>query len=288
MNWTSIIAASLGGCLLVSACGGGSDSGATGSDGDVEAFCRVLRDAESQDDVDLGDDFEAGMAQLQTFREDAPPAVQADLDVLIGKFEELNELEAASAGDDGTGVEAAFEILLDPEFIAAAENVEAFGVDECGLDASTGDDAGFTDGGADAGVSDGPVEAPVSDDGLIREAANVPDPLFDPVFDDDVVDPTEVSISGAAYFLDVNYTAAPWRTRLSSWTTAGSGTDFDIVVGGTDISASDAAEICSAIAEYISSLNGDGAISITTFAHNDDGSFGDEVEVLSGSAANGC
>lgn len=228
------------------------------------------------------------MAQLRQFRDDAPAEVRGDIDVLIGKFEELNELEAASTGDEEEDFAAAFAIILDPEFISASENLEAFGVDQCGLEAtSTDTDDGFTVENLDD-VDDGPVEASPSDDGLIREAANVPDPLFDPLFDDDVVDPNEVSIDGAAYFLDVNYTASPWRTRLSSWSNGGSGNDIEFSVGGTDISAGDGAEICAALAEYISSLNGGGAIVVTTFEQNDDGTFGDESEVASGTVADGC
>lgn len=288
MKLRSIIATSLGGLLLVTACGGSSDGDTASSNGDVEAFCQVLRDAEAQGDVDLDEDFEAGMAQLQTFRDDAPLAVQGDIDVLIAKFEELNDLDTASTGDDEADFEAAFAILFDPEFIAAAENLEAFGVDSCGLEPTTADTDGFGVDGDDDAVDSGPVEAPVSDDGLIREAANVPDPLFDPLFEDDIVDPNEVSIDGAAYFLDVNYTDASWRTRLSSWSIGGGGTDIDFSVGGTDISPADAAEICSAVAEYLSSLDGGGTIAVTTFVHNDDGTFGDESEVLSGTVASGC
>lgn len=291
MKPTTTMATSCTALLLLASCGGGSDAGGVQADGDVEAFCDVLRESEEQEEVDLSEDFDAGMAQLREFRDAAPSVVHSDLDVLIGKFEELNDLEAASTGDDEEDFAAAFAIILDPQFIAASENLEAFGVEECGLEPSADD--GFSVDGTDDGSveivesGDGEVEAATSDDGLIREAADVADPLFDPVFEDDVIDPTTASIDGAAYFLDVNYTDSTWRTRLNSWSTGG-GTDIDFSVGGTDITPDDAAEICSAIAEYLTSVDTSGSIVVTTRTHNDDGSFGDEADVLSGTVAGGC
>lgn len=285
MNPKTIMATSCAALLVMSACGGGSNGDGASAGDDTQAFCDALREADAQGEIDLDEDPDGGLARLREFRADAPPAIQGDIDVLIGKFEELNDLEAASTGDDEEDFAAAFAIILDPAFVEATENVEAFGVDECGLE-PTSDDA-LVNSSEDV-VDDGPVEATVSDDGLIREAANVPDPLFDPIFESDVVDPNAVSIDGAAYFFDVNFTDSPWRTRLSSWSSGGSGTDIDFSVGGTDITAAEAAEICSAVAQYVMSLNGAGSIAVNTFTQNDDGTFGDESEVLSGTVTDGC
>lgn len=275
----SCVSISCAALLLVSACGPDEDAGGSGS---VEEFCDLIRAADEQEDVDLDENFEEGIAQLEEIRDAAPSAVSDDIDVLIGKFQQLEELEAASTGDDEEDFAAAFEIILDPEFIAASERLEQFGVDECGLEPS--DDDGFSIESGDGGDDGGPVEAPVSDDGLITEAANVDDPLFDPRFDDDVVDPAVVSIDGAQYYLDVNHTDAPWRTRLGSWSNGS--TEFG--VGGVDITADEAAEVCAAMQAYLTPLGFSGSIVVSTYVHNDDGSFGPESVVLSGTAADGC
>ncbi|BAN03933.1 hypothetical protein YM304_36190 [Ilumatobacter coccineus YM16-304] len=279
MNVKHIAAVSCAAMLIVSSCG--SDEGSA-SESNLEEFCEMIRTADEQDDVDLGDDFDAGIAQLEEIRDAAPSAVRDDIDVLIGKFQEMEDLEAASTGDDEADFAAAFEIILDPEFIAASERLEQFGVDECGLPPS--DDDGFSITESDDDADSGPVEAPVSEDGLITEAANVPDPLFDPFFDDDVVDPAVVSIDGAQYFLDVNHTDAPWRTRLGSWSNGNS----EFGVGGVDITEPEALEICAAMQTYLSSLDFSGAIVVNSYSQDDDGSFGPETQVLSGTAADGC
>ena len=59
-------------------------------------------------------------------------------------------------------------------------------------------------------------------------------------------------------------------------------------MGGVDITAAEAVEVCTAIADYLLPFDSAGTIVISTYEHFDDGTFGAESVVLAGSVGGGC
>lgn len=236
----------------------------------------------------LDDDFAGGMAELERIRDLAPGEIRDDIDVIMDTFREFEEVEAE--GDEEAVLAAVMALALSPKFTQAAEAIETFNAEECGVETDTG---GVSIDGFDAEES-GPGVT-VSSDGqdgmengqIVTEAApGVPDPLFDPFFDDEV-DLGAVSIDGAKYYLDVNYTNTPWRTRLGSWTSFGSSPPA-LEVGGLDLTQAEANEVCAAMVQYLLPFDPDSTLVVSTYAQNDNGMFGDESPLLSTTAADGC
>ena len=213
--------------------------------------------------------------------------------------------------DDDDAFGEVFELILDPDFVAASERLEQFGVDECGLepaddapdsDPATTDDTTTNDTTTndtttnDTTTSDTTTNDTTTNDttadgttadagnaaGLITEAAEVPDPLFDPFGDDDVVDPSEVSINGLQYHLDVSHTDATWRTRLMSFSMGGG-----VTVGGTVLDDV-AVEVCDAVAEYVVQFEPDWEITIESYDQDDTGQYNYVGELITGTATDGC
>ncbi|MGK0277020.1 MAG: hypothetical protein ACI9N0_003419 [Ilumatobacter sp.] len=253
--------------VALAACGGGSSDEGSSAGGSTEQFCAVLRAADLADDTD-----EPTIAELRTLAEQAPESIRSDVDTLVDAVEALSGVDES----DAEAFEAAFAIVLSPEFVEAGDRLEAFGVDECGFEPT---DDGFSDDGADTGSR---ANSDISADA----GGELDDPLYDPFFDDPV-DPTVASYEGAKSFIDQNYPAAPWRTRLGSWSFTGPEV-VELGAGGVDITAAEAVEICTAIADYLRPLDPAGTIIISTYEHFDDGTFGAESEVLAGSVAGGC
>ena len=280
--------------LVVASCGGGDE---IGNDADAEAFCERLRTLEAGDAIDADEDVEAAMAEMQALRDTAPAQIRDDLDTVLDVFRQMEELEPATDDEDAFG--AVFALLLDPDFTAASDRLEQFGVDECGLEPSSGEDleSGFdvdldapetdtdTDTGNDLDIGETDAVNPdaVNPDDLITEAADVPDPLFDPFFDDDVVDPSSISINGLKYHLDVNYTEAPWRTRLMSYSVGGG----VVIVGGLELDDV-AVQVCDAVAGYVVPFEPDWEITIEAYAEDDGGTYDYVGDLITGTASNGC
>jgi hypothetical protein len=249
--------------VAVAGCGGGSSDEGSSAGGSTEQFCAVLRAADLADDA-----AEPTVAELRALAEQAPDSLRDDVDTLVDAIEKLSAVDE----NDSAAFEQAFAIILSPEFAEAGERLEAFGVDECGLEPT---DDGFSDADADA-----------SADASSDAGGELDDPLYDPFFDDPI-DPTVASYEGAQNFIDQNYPTAPWRTRLGSWSLTGPEV-VELGAGGVDITAAEAIEICTAIADYLRPLDPAGTIIISTYEHFDDGTFGAESEVLAGSVAGGC
>jgi hypothetical protein len=240
--------------LVAPACGGSSD-GDSGGQADGAGFCEQVIALEAAAEDSEGDNIdEESLAALRSVRDAAPDEVRDDLVVLIDVFEKLAEIDE----NDPASVEESFELFFDPAVIEAGENVEAFGVSECGLEPQSADTDTDTGSGSGSGELD--------------------DALYDPFFDDDV-DPSEASIGGLKLYLDENYPDAEWRPTLSSFTQFGD--NFD--VGGINIEA-DAIAICEALLAYASSFAPDATVGVTTFADISS----DEITVASGTAADGC
>jgi hypothetical protein len=239
--------------MTLAACGGGSSDGGSSAGNSTEGFCEVVRTTELAD--------EPTVAEMRALADQAPDSIRGDLDTLVNALEVLSGVDE----NDPEAFGKAFAIVFSPEFVEAGERLEAFGVDECGLEPTT-------DGFSDSGEPDDPF---------------VDDPFVDDPFFDDPIDPTAASYKGAQSFIDQNYPTAPWRTRLGSWSYTGFGA-VEIGAGGVDITAAEAVEVCTAIADYLRPLDPAGTIIIWTYEHLDDGSFGPESEVLTGSVAGGC
>ncbi len=239
--------------LLASACGGSSDNDAgSGGAGFCEQFVALEDASESSADGTID---EESLAQLKALRDSAPDEIRDDMILLVDLFEKMSTIDE---NDEGS-TEEIFGLLFDPEVIAAGENIEAYGVSECGMEPST-DDTGI----GDAATGDGSTE--------------LDDPLYDPFFDDPV-DPNEASIDGLQLYLDENYPEAAWRPRLSSF---GHGGD-DFEAGGVDVEA-DAIAICEAILAYATGFAPDADVEVNTFSDD----FGDEIPVATGNATDGC
>jgi len=114
------------------------------------------------------------------------------------------------------------------------------------------------------------------------EAADIPDPLFDPFFDDDVVDPSSMSIDGIKYHLDVNHADAPWRTRLTAFSIGSS-----VGVGGLELDDV-AVDVCNAVAQYVARFEPDWEITIESYAEDDSGTYDYVGELVTGTARDGC
>lgn len=108
-----------------------------GGGGDVEAFCELLRESEDDDNTDpTTDEGREAFAELVAV---APDEVKDDLATMMGFIEDLEDMDE----DDPDSFAAAMGLMFNPEFLAAGENLETFGVEECGLEPS--DDSGDLD-----------------------------------------------------------------------------------------------------------------------------------------------
>lgn len=274
---------------LLAACGGDSAGG-----GDVDAFCEEYARAPADGDAETEVDTAVLLAELERVGDLAPAEIRDDFDIMIDTFAEFMEIEAATETGEAEEMGAAFELFSDPAFITAGENIDQFGEDECGIepssDGDSSDDVELGHVTDDASGGDA-VDEPVSS--IVTEAApGVDDPLFDPMFDDEFVDLGKVSLDGVKYFLDVNYTDAPWRTRLGSWTFSATQTNASttarVEVGALDLTEPEAAEICAALVDYLLPYNPESEIIVSTYSRNDDGTYQLESELLSATAGTGC
>ncbi|WP_395156157.1 hypothetical protein [Ilumatobacter sp.] len=250
--------------LALGACGGGSSDGGSSAGSSTEAFCKALLAAELTDGA-----AEPTVAEMRALAAEAPDSIRGDVDTVVDAIEALSGVDES----DSEAFAAAFAIVLSPEFVEAGARLEAFGVDECGLKPT---ENGGSDNASDA-----------SGDMSSEASGELADPLYDPSFDDPI-DPTVASFEGAQSFIDQNYPTAPWRTRLGSWSLSGDSAAREFGAGGVDITAAEAVEVCTAIADYLRPLHPAGTIIISTYEHFDDGTFGAESEVLAGGVASGC
>ncbi len=232
--------------LLASACGGSSDNDAGGQDG--ADFCEKIVALEAATSGIEGDNIDdESLDELRSIRDSAPDEVRDDMTVLIDLFEKLADFDES----DPASAEEAFGLLFDPAVIEAGENLEAYGVNECGLDPETSDTG---------------------------SGSALDDSLYNPDFDDPV-DPNVASLDGLKLYFDENYQDAAWRTRLSSFGQFGD--DFE--AGGIDVEA-DAIAICEAVLAYATGFAPDATAGVNTFSDN----FGDETPVATGNATDGC
>lgn len=260
--------------VAVAGCGGDDDAGG----GDTEAFCAALAADAAGGQVDMDEDFEAGMAELERLRELAPGEIRDSLDTMMEVFTELENLD----GDDEESFAAAMEVMFSPEVIAAGTRLEEFGSQECGIDPDDFEDSDAIDidvsvGGDDEGDGSGGGDA---------GNGGIEDPLYDEFFDDPV-DPSTVSLDGLKQYLDLNHTDAPWRTRLGAFS-AGGPSPWSIGTSGEDLTDAEAVEVCTALVAYLAPYDAEGEVSISTYEANDGGGVGEETELISTTVGAGC
>lgn len=254
--------------LLLTACGGSSGGGADGGgaqQGDAAGFCDQIVALEAAADQIEGDSVDdESLDALRSLRDAAPDEVRDDMTVIIDVFEKLADIDE----NDPDSFEEVFGLLFDPAVVEAGENLEAYGVNECGLDPESTDTDTDTDTDSDTG----------SGTAAGSTGSGIDDALYDPNFDDPV-DPNTVSIDGLKLYLDENHPDATWRTQLTSFSQFGD----NLEAGGIDVQ-SDALAICAALLAYATGISADAAVGVNTFSDN----FEDEISIASGNAADGC
>jgi len=239
---------------VLGSCGSGADETA-----DVEEFCRQVREL-NENDVDVAEDLDVALAQFEGLVADAPADLRDDLEVVVDAFSELSEVDE----NDPDAFVAFFEVLGRPEVVAAAENLERFGVEECGLEPD--EESAAVETGSSAAALD--AEPSVGD----------PDVAGDDRYDEEfwgVIDPDELSIPGIEQHLDVNHPDSGWFDTLTGY---GLGGTSSISASG-GIPDGEAVAICAAILEYAAPLEPDVSITIE-----------DESDgiVATGTVADGC
>jgi hypothetical protein len=210
------------------------DDSDEGGGGSVEEFCEFLRESEDSE-IDINEDPEAAAEAMETMRELAPEEIREDIEVLLDVMEQLAELDE----DDPDAMGAVFGLFFQPDVMAAAENLEDFGVDECGLEPTEND---FTDPdfGGETVTTDG----------------------FDFDFDegdDDTDDP--FSIDAMQAYLDDEYGDEPWIDKIASWSIFGD--EVEVAPFGEELTEDEAFAICDALLEYLESIDSDAQLTVT-------------------------
>lgn len=152
----SIKIALLAGCLtlVIGACGGGSNTGATGSGGNNNTsggsgggsnFCAEMRKADSAaratqvaniDQAGLRNNYTTWMAALAPLPAIAPAEIKADMTLFVQTEMKVNaELAKINYDFNKVGPEIV-SLLADTKFLAASDRLVRYSKDVCGIDQS--------------------------------------------------------------------------------------------------------------------------------------------------------
>jgi hypothetical protein len=183
----------------------GDDEQASGASEDFCATAADLTSVLEGDDTDLPD--EEAVAALQDLADSAPEEIQDDIQTVTDAYDELRELDP----EDADNFEAVLDLLFDPEFIGAVEQVGVYLEAECSVD----------------------IETP-SEDGLSGD-------------DDDAPDEGEVDSSALRTFLEAEDAAL--EARIQTIATV-AGLELSIGVRNLD-DAAEAVEICDSLSAYV-------------------------------------
>jgi hypothetical protein len=107
--------------------GDGDDGGSGAGGGEDDDFCAQLEASVGDEEIDIETD--EGMEAFQELVDAAPDALAEPMGVIEDAFAQVTGLDE----DDPEAFAEAFDVLFDPEVMAAFEEVEAFGVETCGL-----------------------------------------------------------------------------------------------------------------------------------------------------------
>ena len=168
----------------------GDDS--TGSDPDSE-YCRAVADLEASHPEDI-EDPAAAVEALSALGEVAPDELREPFDVLAGVVEQMGELDPESSDY----VERSLEIILEPEVQEAADAIDGYTSDACGVDLE-GDSSSEEPGGTfedepldpDAGGATGDIDLEHIDE--IKDGAT--GTWVDKLTSTSILNDTEVTLS---------------------------------------------------------------------------------------------
>ena len=139
------------GLLGVSACsgsGGGSDADPAPSpdsavdvaSASVVEFCAAISAIQSAE-LELEETFgPEGRALFDDVQSAAPPEIADDVATVIDTLDAIAKVGISADENDPVAFDAAAEILLDPDFTEANENLEQFTSQACGIDLGNDDD----------------------------------------------------------------------------------------------------------------------------------------------------
>lgn len=99
-----------------------------------DEFCDRIRDLDETGDTD--DDLGAAAEEFGALVNAAPDELRDDLQTVSEAFSEVADLDQ----DDPESFAELFEVFGRPDVIAAAENLERYGVEECGLEPPSSSD----------------------------------------------------------------------------------------------------------------------------------------------------
>lgn len=105
-------------------------TGSAGSGGSDSAYCRTAAEVTAQDGgLDLSEDATSAMARVDQLAAVAPPDLQDDFQVFVSGISGIAELDE----DDPAALSGIVELMMDPEFEAAAGSIEQYTKDECDI-----------------------------------------------------------------------------------------------------------------------------------------------------------
>jgi hypothetical protein len=184
---------------------GDDDADASGASEDFCAAAADLTSVLEGDDTQLPD--EEAIAALQDLADSAPEEIQGDIQTVTDAYDELRQLDP----EDADNFEAVLDLLFDPEFIGAVEQVGVYLEAECSVD----------------------IETP-SEDGLSGD-------------DDDAPDEGEVDSAALRTFFEAEDAALEARIQTIA---SVAGLELSIGVRNLDDPA-EAVEICDALSAYV-------------------------------------
>ncbi len=114
-----------------SAVDAGDTAGSEPSDADFCAAISAIQTAEFELEETFGPEARTLFADVQRA---APDEISEDVATVVATLEAIAEIGISADEDDPEAVDEAFEILLDPEFTEANENLEAYTSQACGID----------------------------------------------------------------------------------------------------------------------------------------------------------
>jgi hypothetical protein len=200
-----------------------STTDGTSTTAELTGFCAELR---SLEDLDLDSDPKGALARFEEVSAQAPPELAEPMATMQEALTTMAELDP----DDPASLGRMFEVFLDPQVLAATEQINAYAREQCGFDLGLDEGA---DGGTDGGVI---IPSTGGDDTTTTDPAD---------------DPT--SIDAVQTHLEATYPNGTWVEALeggASWTVFN---DSWVVqsFGDTPMSTSAAIDLCNAIRDYL-------------------------------------
>lgn len=230
--------------------GSSEDGGGSGADtgaGGAEEYCAALeRLAADGTDVDLTEDPDAALAEVRSLAETAPPELAPDFDLFVATIERL---AALPADDTGEALGELFEVMLDPEFMAAQERIEQYSSDQCGIDFDDLGTAGDPDDLGGLGSDDPTSDGPGPDDSSPDDPGS--DEFGSGAFGGG--DPTDISLEDIDAVEEANE-GTGWEDKLSS-TVISMGADVQLGSGPEAFTVAEALAMCEAMFTALSAKN---------------------------------